>query len=220
MQDTGTSCLWNPSWGAMRLCPCFFSSSLTPVSSACATTQVTAAEGLLNVRCSQGLMGSHSIYSSRAQPQPSQSPPHASNLPSVPHCSLGVGMGLPMPLRTPASFTSPDLVAIRWGRCLLPDPDPSQLLAHIKAAWMVSNIPVWDTAAPGGKAPQLPPCSPWPPAPSLWGGGFASSPELTLEDKIIILLGVAHVVPAATRPRQGCRCLVSSFPLQSLEQTV
>lgn len=80
----------------------------------------------------------------------------------------------------------------------------------IIAAGIVNKVPARDTAAP---SPQLLPFCSTPFGEML---GVASSARLTLEDKVIILLGAAHVAPAASCSHRAalgfppCRCQASS----------
>jgi len=141
--------------------------------------------------------------------------PAPTDSPGVPCLQPWGGHGTPpVPLQTPAPFAGPDLAALSRGRGR-GSPNPSQLPAHIRAPATANTIPVRHRAALGGKHNSLP-AAPGPPLHPFWGGGFRSRPGLTLEDEVIILLGAAHVAPAAARARRGRGRSVSSFPRQSL----
>lgn len=154
--------------GGMRLCPHFSSPGLTPTSSACATTQVTAAKGLLNTCHSRALMGWRTVSASHAQPRPSQPPPRTSNSPSAPHLQPWRGDGSPGTTTDPGRRHSPALTlppstrdATKAGaRSPIPQPFGAP------SAGTVSNIPAGDTAALGARnpnsflaAPAFPPCA-------------------------------------------------------------
>lgn len=124
----------------------------------------------------------------------------------APHvCSLGVGMGLPVPPRTPVPFRALTLPpstrdATKAGACSpIPKPFGAPGAHQSCRDWQLG------TQQPWGHSTPIPSPQPQRSLHPLWARGLSPSAGLTLEHKVVILLGAAHVAPAAARvPPSRC----------------